>query len=571
MIEGIAISEGVAIGFVKTVGKTAHKFEEKSPADPESETKRFEKALESFCDNMKKQAKNIKETAGEEHAKIIEGHILMVKDPYMQSDTRKKIFEGSTAEKAFSDVCDDFRKIFLSSGDQLTMERAADVIDIKNGVLAELNGEEIIDFSMFPENTVLVADELTPSAVSSAGKNIVGIVTAVGGPTSHFAILARAMGIPTVSGINEVTKKLKDGEKIVIDGSNGLIIPSPDSKTEKKYETEIAEMKKAQAENEMFRNRPTVTADGVPKKVFCNIGDTAEADLAAKCGGEGVGLFRTEFMLADSKTVPSEEQQFENYKKTVSAFGGDPLIIRTFDVGGDKKYPCLNNAANEENPFLGLRGIRFLFKHENLLRTQIRAVLRASAFGEIGLMIPLVTSVEEVTKFKEIYREECENLKSENEEIGSNVKLGVMIETPAASLIAPLLAKEVDFFSIGTNDLVQYTMAADRGNSSVEYLSSPFFPAVIRSLKLIIESGEKAGIAVGMCGEAAANPLLIPVLIGLGLEEFSVNPRAVLRTRREISKWCVNDCKKIAEKVLAFSEEKEVKEYLKSLHKKTQA
>ncbi len=564
MLKGLAVSGGIGIGTVQIIEEKNIEVKKLKTSDPAREIERFDGAVDRFCENMQKNAVHIKKNADDSRAKIIEGHILMIRDPYMQSETRKKIKKGCSAEKAISDVCDVFENAFLSSGDERTMERAADVRDVKNGILSQLLGNAVSDFSKFPDGTVLVAEELTPTDASMIGDNITAVVTAEGGATSHFAILARAMGLPAVLSVKDITKKLKNGERVIVDGLDGVVIPSPSAEEEKKYQSKARRVQEEKKQNELFKNRPTLTADGVKKQVLCNIGSSAEAYLAADSGGEGVGLFRTEFLFTEAESIPTEEEQFKNYKKAVLAFEDREVIIRTLDVGGDKKFRCLDDIVPEENPFLGLRGIRYALKHEEILRSQLRAILRASAFGKIGIMIPLVTELEEVRQFKEIYFSEKQRLSEKGETIGK-IKLGVMIETPAAVLIAPSLAKEVEFFSIGTNDLTQYIMTVDRGNKSVDYLFSCFAPAVVRSLKYVIESAKKAGIPVGMCGEAAADPLMIPLLVGLGLEEFSVSPISVSRTRREISKRSAKECERIAEKVFELSTEKEIKDYLKSL------
>ena len=394
-------------------------------------------------------------------------------------------------------------------------------------------------------------------------ENVEGIITEVGGKTSHSAILARALEIPAVLSIDGIVDKVTDGMNIAVDGNNGICIIDPTVEETAEY---VGRKRKWLVQKEtlkVFMGKETVTADGKAVSLYGNIGKPEDAEQVKSCDGEGIGLFRTEFLFMGASQLPSEDQQFEAYRKAAEIMEGKEVIIRTLDVGGDKDIPYLG-LAKEDNPFLGFRAVRYCLANEASYRVQLRALLRASAYGHIKIMVPLVTCVDEIRAVKAM----VEVIKKEFDAAGipydKDIQVGVMIETPAAALIADLLAKEADFFSIGTNDLTQYTMAVDRGNAKVAYLYSAYNPAVLRSMKYIIESANKAGIMVGMCGEAAADPLLIPLLISFGLNEFSVSATSVLATRAVINKWTKEDADLLAEKALSLATEKEVMELLKS-------
>ena len=565
MLKGVNASEGIGIGKVMLIEEVSLDYEKKQITDTQAEIDRYRKVFDAYCEKTEKQAENIKNTIGEKEADIILGHLLMIKDPAMSSSIEGNISSGCCAEDAVAQVCDMFIGVFSMADDELTKQRASDVEDIKNGLITMLLGKEEVDIASAPSGTVLVAKDLTPSMTSCIVKeNIVGIVTEVGGKTSHSAILARAMEIPAVLSVPNVMETFENGQEIIVDGSHGEVIENPSDGEIAIYREKTIEYKKEKEELKKFIGKETVTADGVKVELCCNIGKPDDADAVLSKDGEGVGLFRTEFLYMDSSSIPTEEEQFEAYKKTVLKLGDKPLIIRTLDVGGDKDIPYLG-LSKEDNPFMGFRAVRYCLHREDVYKPQLRALLRASAFGNIKIMIPLVTCIDEVREVKDM----IENIKAEldSESIAYNkyIQVGVMVETPAASLIADLLAEEADFFSIGTNDLTGYTMAVDRGNADVAYLYSAFQPAVLRSIKKIIEDGKD--IMVGMCGEAAADPLLIPLLLAFGLDEFSVSATSVLKTRKIISQWTIDEAKEVAEKALTLKTESEVVEYLTSVVK----
>jgi len=565
MLKGVNASEGIGIGKVMLIEEVSLDYEKKQITDTQAEIDRYRKVFDAYCEKTEKQAENIKNTIGEKEADIILGHLLMLKDPAMSSSIEGNISSGCCAEDAVAQVCDMFIGVFSMADDELTKQRASDVEDIKNGLITMLLGKEEVDIASAPSGTVLVAKDLTPSMTSCIVKeNIVGIVTEVGGKTSHSAILARAMEIPAVLSVPNVMETFENGQEIIVDGSHGEVIENPSDGEIAIYREKTIEYKKEKEELKKFIGKETVTADGVKVELCCNIGKPDDADAVLSKDGEGVGLFRTEFLYMDSSSIPTEEEQFEAYKKTVLKLGDKPLIIRTLDVGGDKDIPYLG-LSKEDNPFMGFRAVRYCLHREDVYKPQLRALLRASAFGNIKIMIPLVTCIDEVREVKAMIENIKAELDSENIAYNKDIQVGVMVETPAASLIADLLAEEADFFSIGTNDLTGYTMAVDRGNADVAYLYSAFQPAVLRSIKKIIEDGKD--IMVGMCGEAAADPLLIPLLLAFGLDEFSVSATSVLKTRKIISQWTIDEAKEVAEKALTLKTESEVVEYLTSVAK----
>lgn len=565
MLKGTAASEGIGIGRVMIIEEHSLEYTPKAVTDIDAESLRYKNAVELFCGNATVQAEMLRKSTGEKEAEILEGHIQIIKDPYLNGEIEKLIAEGQCAESALEHMCDMFIAMFSAADDELTQQRAADVRDIKKGVLSILLGIKEVKVSSAPKGTVIVAKELTPSMTAGINKdNIVGIVTETGGKTSHSAILARALEIPAVLSVDGVVSKLSASEEVIIDGVEGVVIASPDEEEISRYTEKRNEFLQQRRELEKYRGCKTVSASGEEYELFCNIGNPDDAIRAVECDGEGVGLFRTEFLFMDRNSVPTEDEQFEAYKKAVLILKDKSLIIRTLDIGGDKDLPYLG-LEKEENPFMGFRAIRYCLKNRELFRTQLRAILRASAFGDIKIMFPLITTVEELREGKALVEEVKAELSESKIVFNKDVKVGVMMETTSAGVIADLLAKEADFFSIGTNDLIGYTMSCDRGNSDVSYLYSALQPSVLRLIKYIIECGVKNNISVGMCGEAAANEMLIPLLISFGLTEFSVSAPSVLKVRKIISGWTKSDADKVTEKVMSLSTEKEICNYLKTV------
>ena len=558
MYHGIGASKGYGIGRVIIYRDADLRYTPRTDCDAQIEKLRLNDALKLFFEKNERLSARVRETAGESAAEIILGHMMMMKDPYMCSEIEKRIDAGQCAEMAVEAVCDLFIAMFSAVDDEMTKQRATDVKDIKSEMLALLLGVHTVDLSDLPKDTVLVAKELTPSMTACINrKNVVGFITEVGSKTSHAAILARAMGIPAVLSVENATENFKDNQLVIVDGIRGEVLTDPKQETVAAYIRLRMDFEKERAALAKFVGLETRTKDGEKVQLFANIGTPEDASQVITYDGEGVGLFRTEFLFMDRSTMPDENEQFEAYKKALLIMKNKTVIIRTLDIGGDKEIPYLG-LKKEENPFLGFRAVRYCLKNSAMYKTQLRALLRASAYGDLQIMIPLVTGVDEVRQVKTLIREIRAELDEKVIAYNKNLKVGVMIETPSAAILADVLAKEVDFFSIGTNDLTGYVMAVDRGNADVAYLYSAFSPAVLRMLRHIISEGKKAGIPVGMCGEAAADPLLIPLLISFGLDEYSVNPTSLLATRREISRWSKKEADKIAENVMALETEKQI-------------
>lgn len=564
MNKGIAGSAGYGVGKVVIISDAKPEYENRTITDTDAEIKRYDDAVAAFTEKTHAMAEAMKESVGEHNAEILEGHILLLTDPGMDEITKGAIMSGTCAEAAFESTCDMFAGMFQMADDELTRQRATDIGDIKVRMLKILTGTPDMNISEVPAGTILVAEDLTPSMTAGIVKeNVAGIITAVGGKTSHSAILARALEIPAVLSVDGIVDMVSDGMTAVVDGCDGICILDPSQEEVDEYQAKREKYLNDKALLEVYRGKDTVTADGVKVHLYGNIGNPEDAKQVAACDGEGVGLFRTEFLFMGASELPSEEEQFQAYKAAAETMEGREVIIRTLDVGGDKDIPYLG-LEKEDNPFLGFRAVRYCLQNKDSYRVQLRALLRASAFGDIKIMVPLVTCVDEIRSVKALVKELMVELDAENIAYNKDIQVGAMIETPAASIIADLLAKEADFFSIGTNDLTQYTMAVDRGNAKVAYLYSSYNPAVLRSMKNIIEAANAAGIMVGMCGEAAADPVLIPLLISFGLGEFSVSATSVLATRGTIAKWSKAEADELAAKALSLATETEVAELLKA-------
>lgn len=559
MYEGVNASEGIGIGTAVLAVEPDLSFEPTDVTDPEAEKARYQKALSVFCEKTAAQAERMKVTVGENEAEIMSGHIQLAQDPGLTDGINTAIDAGTCAEQALVETSTMFENMFLSMDDEMFRQRATDIADIRTGILAELLGREVVDLSVLPAGSIIVVHDLTPSMTATIDKeNVAGIVTEVGGRTSHSAIIARALEIPAVLSVPNACGALHNGMTVIVDGINGHVIPEPEDEMLSDYQERAKAFAEEKAALEAFRGKPTVTADGDKKILACNIGNPDDAKTAVDHDCEAIGLFRSEFLFMDAKELPSEDEQFEAYRKAAVTLKGAPVIIRTLDVGGDKEIPYLN-MAKEDNPFMGYRAVRYCLNEAEQYKVQLRALLRASAFGDIKIMIPLVTCVEEVRAVKALVEECKDELRSEGRKFNENIEVGVMMETAGAANIADLLAKEAAFFSIGTNDLTGYTMAADRGNDRVAYLYSWYYPAVLRAIKNIITEGVKAGIMVGMCGEAAADPLLTPLLLSWGMEEFSVSAPSVLKTRKTISQWTKADADALEAKVMQLETAEEVK------------
>ncbi len=569
MYRGTSTSAGIGIGKAAVIKEEELVIRQDKVADAEAEVQRFRDALGKTVEQTEVLAADLAAKVGEKEAEIMQGHLMLLMDPMLTGEIENTIKgEAVCGEYAIETVCNNYAAVFASMNDELMQQRATDMKDIKTRMQQVLQGIHPVDIASLPAGSVIVAKDLTPSMTAGINPaNVSGIVTELGGKTSHSAILARALEIPAVVAVSGVLDSIEDGADIVLDGDAGIVIVNPSGIEKSEYEGKRQKFLKEKKELESYIGRPTITKDGIHVELVANIGKPEDVEKVLQYDGEGVGLFRTEFLFMDRTSMPTEEEQFEAYKKAASALKGKPLIIRTLDIGGDKEIPYMG-LVKDENPFLGYRAIRLcLDRKDDIYRPQLRALLRASAFGNIKIMIPMVTCIDEIREAKALIEEIKKELDGENTAYNKEIQVGIMVETAAASLMADVFAKEVDFFSIGTNDLTQYTMSVDRGNDKIAYLYSTFNPAVLRSIRYIIRCGREAGIMVGMCGEAASDPMMIPLLLAFGLNEFSMSASAILRARKMITGFSMEELKAVADEAMSFATAKEVEEYMREFIK----
>ena len=570
MASGTGASAGIGIGKVVILKEETLVIRRDTVADAAAEKERFKRAVEKSIEDTQALAADMAERIGEKEAEILNGHLMLLQDPMMTMEIEGKIdSEKLCSEAAIEDVCTMYADMFASMDDELMQQRAADMRDIKTRMQKVLLGVKSVDVSALPKGSVLVAEDLTPSVTAGINpENVTGIVTELGGRTSHSAILARALEIPAVVAAAGILSQVADCDEIILDGESGEIFVKPEESVKAEYEAKRASYLAEKEELKKYIGRETITKDGVKIEVAANIGRPEDVDRVLSYDAEGIGLFRTEFLFMDRTSMPTEEEQFEAYRKVAVAMNGKPVIIRTLDIGGDKEIPYMG-LKKDENPFLGYRAIRFcLDRKDDIYRPQLRALLRASAFGAIKIMVPMVTCVEEYREAKALIHEIMDELEQEGIPYNKDIQVGIMVETAAASLMADVFAREVDFFSIGTNDLTQYTMSVDRGNDKVSYLYSTFNPAVLRSIRHIIECGRKEGIMVGMCGEAASDPLMIPLLVAFGLNEFSMSASAVLKARKMITECDSRKLQEMADKAMSFVTASEIESFMREFTEK---
>ena len=569
MLKGVGASSGIGIGTIVCIREESLDYSKVVFQGEAEEKARLKEAVDTFCKVTQEMAEDIRQRVGEKESEILSGQIMMLSDPFMTGQMEEMIASGSCAEAALDSVCQMYIEMFSNVDDELMRQRATDIRDIRTRMLRLLLGISSVDIASVPAGTVLVAKDLTPSmTVGLKKENISAILTDIGGKTSHSAILARALEIPAVLGIPQVLDQVSDGQQAIVDGESGEVILSPDEDTLKSYTAQWKEQQEQKAMLSVYRDRKTQDADGRNYELYSNIGSVAEAQIALENGAEGIGLFRTEFLFMDRTAMPTEQEQYEAYKAVSDIMQGKEVIIRTLDVGGDKEISYLK-MESEQNPFLGWRAIRYCLEESDLFKVQIRALLRAGAeHKNIKIMLPLVTGVQEIRAAKQLLEECKQELAAQGIAYDDNIQVGIMIETPAAALIADLLAKEAAFFSIGTNDLTQYTLAVDRGNAKVENLYTTLHPAVLRSIRSIIRAAKEAKIPVGMCGEAAADPALIPLLLEFGLDEMSVSASSILKTRKIVSQWSQKETAEVEQKAMQLDEPQAVEEYLLSVCKR---
>ena len=551
-LQGIAASDGIAIAKVYTLTEPDLTVTKVTVEDSEKEVSRLDDALAA----SKKDVELIKETAlknlGEEEAQVFDAHLMVLSDPELIGQVKDSITSNKVnAESALKEVTDMFISIFAGMEDNPYMqERAADIRDVSKRILAHLLGVKIPSPATIKDEVIIVAADLTPSDTAQLNRQYVkAFVTDIGGRTSHSAIMARSLEIPAIVGTKEVTSTAKDGDIIIVDGLSGDVFLNPSEEVVAEYRAKAEAFAAQQAEWEKLKDSKTYTKDGHQVELAANIGTPKDLEGVVNNGAEGVGLYRTEFLYMDSHEMPTEEDQFEAYKAVLEGMNGKPVVVRTMDIGGDKELPYLP-LPHEMNPFLGYRAIRISLNEPEMFRTQLRALLRASVYGKLRIMFPMIATLNDFRGAKALLEEEKAKLIAEGVAVSDDIQVGIMIEIPAAAVLAHQFAKEVDFFSIGTNDLIQYTMAADRMNERVSYLYQPYNPSILTLIKHVIDSAHKEGKWAGMCGEMAGDQTAVPLLVGLGLDEFSMSASSVLKTRSLISKLTLSDMQALADKAI---------------------
>ncbi len=544
--------------------KEKYEIEKSNIQNVEEEIKKLEEALSSVIEETKNSIKELQKEENNEQLQIMQAYLMILQDETLLERTKIMIKDEQldsiyATKKGLDEIIENFKNI----DNEYLAERAKDIEDIKNRIIFKLLNKEEAKFHNLEPNTIIVTDELTTSDTSDINlKNVQGIISEIGGPNSHVSIIARNKQIPMIIRVDDVADKVKNGDLLIINGDTGEIYINPPNEEIKKYQElqRLAQEKKIKLE--AYKNKSAKTKDNYQVEISCNIGKPADLEDAINVGADGIGLFRTEFLFMDSKQMPTEEEQFESYKKVAEIMKEKLSIIRTLDVGGDKEIPYLN-LEKEDNPFLGYRAIRLCLENTELFKIQLRAILRASKYGNLAIMFPMISTIEELRKAKSIVEECKSELDDKKIPYNSNIKVGMMIEIPATAIMADSFAKECDFFSIGTNDLIQYTLAAERGNPKIAHLYTKNHPAIIKLIKYTVEAAHNNGIFCGMCGEAASNIHYIPLLVGLGLDEFSMNSSAILEAKRVITNLDKNNCEKLVEKVLKAESDKEVEKILK--------
>jgi len=550
-LNGIAASNGIAIAKAYRLVEPDLSFEKVTVEDSAAEIDRFRQAMAQSKSELEAIRDRAKIDLGADKAAIFEAHLLVLSDPELNAPIEDKIkSENVNAETALKETADMFIMMFEQMDNEYMKERAADIRDVTKRVLSHLLGVHIVNPSMIAEEVIIVAEDLTPSDTAQLNRQFVkGFTTNIGGRTSHSAIMARSMEIPAVVGTKTATEEINNGDLVVVDGLKGEVHINPTPELVEQYRKTHEEYEVQKAEWAKLVNEPTVSADDHHVELAANIGTPKDLKGVRENGGEGVGLYRTEFLYMGRDQLPTEEEQFEAYKAVLEGMSGKPVVVRTLDIGGDKELPYLE-LPKELNPFLGFRAIRLCLEEQDIFRTQLRALLRASSYGNLKIMFPMIATLDEFREAKAILEEEKQKLISENQKVAEHIELGIMVEIPSTAVLADQFAKEVDFFSIGTNDLIQYTMAADRMNQRVSYLYQPYSPSILRLVKMVIDAAHAEGKWAGMCGEMAGDETAIPVLLGLGLDEFSMSATSILKARSLIRNLKKSDMEKLAQEVL---------------------
>lgn len=558
-IHGIAASSGIAIAKAFRLENTELNIVKKQISDIDAEITRLDSAIQISNTELEKIRDHANAELGEDKAAIFSAHILVLNDPELVNPVKDKIkSENVNAEFAMNEVASMFVQMFENMDNEYMKERAADIRDVTKRVMAHLLGVTISNPANITEEVIIIAEDLTPSDTAQLNrKYALGFTTDIGGRTSHSAIMARSLEIPAVVGTKEVTSKIENGVMVIVDGLDGQVIVDPSQEELAEYKAKKEKFELQKQEWSKLKNEPTVTKDGHHVELVANIGTPNDVEGVINNGGEGVGLYRTEFLYMGRDNFPTEEEQFESYKTVLESMGKKPVVVRTLDIGGDKELSYLH-LPKEMNPFLGYRAIRLCLDQKEIFRTQLRALLRASIYGNLKIMFPMIATLDEFRAAKAVLLEEKEKLVAENVQVSDTIEIGMMVEIPASAVLADVFAKEVDFFSIGTNDLIQYTMAADRMNEQVSYLYQPYNPSILRLVKMVIDAANKEGKWAGMCGEMAGDALAIPLLVGLGLHEFSMSATSILPARSQMAKLSKADMEKLAEKALTMSTAEEV-------------
>ncbi len=560
LIKGIAASDGVAIAKAYLLVEPDLTFDKNEKVtDVEGEVAKFNSAIEASKVELTKIRNNAEVQLGADKAAIFDAHLLVLDDPELIQPIQDKIKnENANAATALTDVTTQFVTIFESMDNEYMKERAADIRDVSKRVLSHILGVELPNPSMIDESVVIVGNDLTPSDTAQLNKEFVqGFATNIGGRTSHSAIMSRSLEIPAIVGTKSITQEVKQGDMIIVDGLNGDVIVNPTEDELIAYQDKRERYFADKKELQKLRDADTVTVDGVHAELAANIGTPNDLPGVIENGAQGIGLYRTEFLYMGRDQMPTEEEQFEAYKEVLEAMNGKRVVVRTLDIGGDKELSYLN-LPEEMNPFLGYRAIRLCLAQQDIFRPQLRALLRASVYGKLNIMFPMVATINEFREAKAILLEEKENLKNEGHDISDDIELGIMVEIPATAALADVFAKEVDFFSIGTNDLIQYTLAADRMSERVSYLYQPYNPSILRLVKQVIEASHKEGKWTGMCGEMAGDETAIPLLLGLGLDEFSMSATSILKARRQINGLSKNEMTVLANRAVDCATQEEV-------------
>jgi len=550
-LQGIAASNGIAIAKAYRLVEPDLSFDKRNIEDAAAEVQRFKEAMQTSKSELEAIRDKAKVDLGADKAAIFEAHLLVLSDPELNTPIEDKIqSEKVNAEFALKETADMFVMMFEQMDNDYMKERAADIRDVTKRVLAHLLGVQLVNPSMIAEEVIIVAEDLTPSDTAQLNRQFVkGFTTNIGGRTSHSAIMARSMEIPAVVGTKTATEEITNGDFVIVDGLKGEVHINPTPELVEQYRRIHADFEVQKAEWAKLVNEPTVSADNHHVELAANIGTPNDLKGVLENGGEGVGLYRTEFLYMGRDQLPTEDEQFESYKAVLERMEGKPVVVRTLDIGGDKELPYLD-LPKEMNPFLGFRAIRLCLEEQDIFRTQLRALLRASNFGNLKIMFPMIATLDEFRAAKAILEEERQKLLTEGQKVADKIELGIMVEIPSTAVLADQFAKEVDFFSIGTNDLIQYTMAADRMNQRVSYLYQPYSPSILRLVKMVIDAAHAEGKWAGMCGEMAGDETAIPVLLGLGLDEFSMSATSILKARSLIRNLKKSDMEKLTQEVL---------------------